>query len=336
MATILITGAAGFMGSHLSEAMIKNGHQVVGIDNFDAYYPRPLKEHNLRDVLQCDAFTLIEGDIRNTGLMDELVRTHRPEVILHWAAKAGVRPSIEKPADYASVNVEGTAAVLQAASQFPATKIIFASSSSIYGAANPLPFVEQADVSRPISPYAATKIACEALCHSFHHLYGLPIICLRLFTVYGPRQRPDLAINKFARLISEDQPIPLFGDGCSTRDYTYVDDVVDAVSRAVSADFKFEIVNIGSGNPISLADLVTELQNAMGSEATIDWQPDQPGDVPHTHADITRANQILGWQPQMTIAEGLKRFTQWYKKNVNSGKTGDDKGVIAPNEKHKH
>lgn len=312
MATILITGAAGFMGSHLSEAMVRNGHQVIGIDNFDDYYHRTLKEHNISHILQSDAFSLVEGDIRDAKLVDKLISEHQPEVILHWAAKAGVRPSLEKPADYASVNVEGTAAILQAASKRSNTKIIFASSSSVYGAANPLPFVENADISRPISPYAATKVACEALCHSFHHIYGMPIICLRLFTVYGPRQRPDLAINKFARLIADKQPIPLFGDGCSTRDYTYIDDVIDAVCRAVNANFEYEIVNIGNGNPISLANLVAELQKAMGIEATIDWQPEQPGDVPHTHADITRAAELLGWRPRVPITDGLKRFAQWY------------------------
>ena len=197
-------------------------------------------------------------------------------------------------------------------------KVVFASSSSVYGAENPLPFREDADVSRPISPYAATKVASEALCHSFHHLYDLPVMCLRLFTVYGPRQRPDLAINKFVRLMSKRQPIPLYGDGSTTRDYTYIDDVIAAVMKAVELDFGFEIVNIGSNRPVRLSDLVTALEQVMGVKAAIEYLPQQAGDVPHTLADISRARQLLDWEPQVSLQQGLSSFLDWMAKQPNS------------------
>ena len=318
MATVLITGSAGFMGSHLAEAMLSAGHRVVGLDNFDPYYDRQIKMRNSAALLQSDAFTLIEGDIRDAEVVNRLFADAGPDWVLHWAAKAGVRPSLQVPAEYAAVNVEGTTNILEAARSHMPVKVIFASSSSVYGVDNPLPFREDADVSRPISPYAATKVASEALCHTFHHLYNLPVMCLRLFTVYGPRQRPDLAINKFVRLMSEGQPIPLYGDGSTTRDYTYIDDVLAAVMRAVELGFEFEIVNIGSNRPVSLTDLVAALEQAMGVEAGIEHLPQQAGDVPHTLADINRAKQLLDWEPKVSLQEGLSNFLDWTAKQSNS------------------
>ncbi len=300
------------MGSHLSEAALRAGFGVVGLDNFDPYYPREVKVRNISGLLGNEAFRLIEGDIRDAAAVREAFAEAEPEWVLHWAAKAGVRPSLQEPAEYAATNVEGTVNILEAARDHMPVKLIFASSSSVYGAANPLPFSEDADINRPISPYAATKVAGEALCHTFHHLYGLPVLCLRLFTVYGPRQRPDLAINKFVRLMSENRPIPLYGDGSNSRDYTYIDDVVAAVLRALETEFGFEILNIGSGRPLSLKGLVATLEQVMGTKARVEQLPAQAGDVPHTFADIGRARRLLGWEPATSLEAGLKSFVEWF------------------------
>lgn len=318
MASVLITGSAGFMGSHLAEVLVAAGHRVVGLDNFDPYYPRATKEHNIAGLLQSGGCSFVEGDIRDADTVNRVMGETQPDFILHWAAKAGVRPSLEIPAEYAAVNVEGTANILQAARDHMPLKIIFASSSSVYGVHNSLPFSEQADISRPISPYAATKIAGEALCHSFHHVCGLPIMCLRLFTVYGPRQRPDLAINKFVRLMSEHKPLPLFGDGSTSRDYTYIDDVVAAVTSAMQQDFGFEIVNIGSGRPVCLYELVEALERVVGMRADIERLPEQVGDMPHTFADIARARELLDWEPRVALEDGLRSFVEWMKNQPES------------------
>ncbi len=311
MASVLITGSAGFMGSHLAEVLVSAGHRVVGLDNFDPYYPRETKERNIAGLLQSGSFSLVEADIRDADAVNSVMAEAQPDFILHWAAKAGVRPSLENPAQYAAVNVEGTANILQAARHHMPLKIVFASSSSVYGVHNSLPFSEQADISRPISPYAATKVAGEALCHSFHHNYGLPIMCLRLLTVYGPRQRPDLAINKFARLMSQHKPLPLFGDGSASRDYTHIDDVLAAVTSAMEQDFGFEIVNIGSGRPVRLHELVEALERVMGMKADIERLPKQVGDMPHTSADIARAGELLDWHPRVALDDGLRSFVNW-------------------------
>ncbi len=311
MASVLITGSAGFMGSHLAEVLVAGGHRVVGLDNFDPYYSRETKERNIAGLVERGSFSLVEGDIRDADTVAVAMGEAQPDFILHWAAKAGVRPSLEIPAEYAAVNVEGTANILEAAREHMPLKIIFASSSSVYGVHNSLPFSEQADISRPISPYAATKVAGEALCHSFYHNSGLPVMCLRLFTVYGPRQRPDLAINKFIRLMSEHKPLPLFGDGSSSRDYTYIDDVVAAVKSAMEQDFGFEIVNIGSGRPVRLHELVEILERVMGMQADIERLPEQVGDMPHTFADIARAGELLEWKPQVALEDGLRTFVDW-------------------------
>ncbi|MFP3903679.1 MAG: NAD-dependent epimerase/dehydratase family protein [Armatimonadota bacterium] len=313
MVNVLITGAAGFMGSHLAETFLAGGHRVVGLDNFDPYYDREIKERNLTHLRNTESFELVEGDIRNADDVRETFEKAKPDYVLHWAAKAGVRPSLQQPAAYAAVNVEGTVNILEACRNFDVEKLIFASSSSVYGADTPLPFSETADIRHPISPYAATKVASEAVCYTYHHLYDLPVICLRLFTVFGPRQRPDLAINKFVRLMFFGEPLPLYGDGSSTRDYTYVEDVVRAVFQAIEADIAFEIINIGSGSPVTLADLVSLLETVSGVEAKVQHLPDQPGDVPHTYADITRARDLLDWEPQVGHEEGLKAFVEWFK-----------------------
>lgn len=313
MADTLITGAAGFMGSHLAEALIDWGQTVLGIDNFDPYYPRQIKERNLAQLRGNESFSLIEGDIRNADDIWAAFEQASPRYVLHWAAKAGVRPSLKRPAEYCAVNVDGTTNILEACRSFDVEKVIFASSSSVYGEANPVPFSEDADITRPVSPYAATKVGAEAMCHTFHHIYGLPVVCLRLFTVFGPRQRPDLAINKFVRLLFAGETLPLYGDGSTTRDYTYVADVVSAVLKAIDADLGFEIINIGSGHPVSLLKLVELLEKATGKTADVRHLPDQPGDVPDTFADTTRARELLDWRPQVDIQQGLNNFVQWFK-----------------------
>jgi len=313
MARVLITGCAGFMGSHLAERLIARGDTVIGIDNFDDYYPRPVKEDNLARLRACERFSLVEADIRDADAISNVFAQGNVDWVLHWAAKAGVPPSLKDPNEYVAVNVEGTVNVLEAARRGDDTRVVFASSSSVYGVRNPLPYTEDADISRPLSPYAATKVAAEALCHCYHHLYGLPVMCLRLFNVYGPRQRPDLAMNLFAHRMARDETIALFGDGSTSRDYTYIDDVVDAVLAAMEVDFGFEILNIGSGRPIRFDDMVTALENAMGVRATLDHRPERAGDMVHTFADTTRAQELLGWQPGWTIEDGLRSFLDWMR-----------------------
>ena len=313
MARVLITGCAGFMGSHLAERLVARGDAVIGIDNFDDYYPRPVKETNLTRLHTCERFSLVEADIRDADALNDALAQANVDWVLHWAAKAGVPPSLKEPNEYVAVNVEGTVNVLEAARRREGTRVIFASSSSVYGVRNPLPYTEDADISRPLSPYAATKVAAEALCHCYHHLYGLPVMCLRLFNVYGPRQRPDLAMNLFAHRMARDETITLFGDGSTSRDYTYVDDVVDAVLAAMEVEFGFEILNIGSGRPIRLDDMVRALEDAMGVPATLDHKPERAGDMVHTFADATRARERLGWQPRWTVEDGLRSFLDWMR-----------------------
>ncbi len=318
MARVLITGCAGFMGSHLAERLVARGDTVIGIDNFDDFYPRPVKEANLAGLQAGERFRLIELDIRDGDAVGAVFDEAPVDWVLHWAAKAGVPPSLKEPNEYVAVNVEGTVNVLEAARQHEGARVIFASSSSVYGVRNPLPYREDADISRPLSPYAATKVAGEALCHCYHHLYGLPIMCLRLFNVYGPRQRPDLAMNLFAHRMARNETITLFGDGSTSRDYTYVDDVVDAVLAAMGVDFGFEILNIGSGRPIRLDDMVKALEAAMGVHATLDRKPERAGDMVHTFADTARARQLLGWQPRWTIEDGLRSFLDWMRTQPTS------------------
>lgn len=314
MGRILVTGGAGFIGSHTMQALLQRGDEVVCLDSFDAYYPRLHKERNLAEVGTREGLRLVEGDIRDEALVADVFRDFEPEAVIHLAARAGVRPSIEDPAGYMSVNVSGTVNLLQAAVRAEVRKFVFASSSSVYGAAASVPFSEEQDITRPVSPYAASKVAGEALCYTMHHLYRLPIVGLRFFTVFGPRQRPDLAINKFVRLMLAGQPLPVFGDGTSSRDYTFVSDIVRGIVAALEADLTYEVVNLGNSAPVTLSELIATLESVMGCRAEIERLPDQPGDVPRTYASTAKALRLLDWQPQVSLRDGLERFVEWYRR----------------------
>lgn len=316
--TILITGAAGFIGSHAAEALLDEGYRVIGADNFCDFYDRSWKEMNLRSVgvgngAAAEQFEVEEIDITDGARIDKLVATTRPVAILHLAAMAGVRPSIEQPAYYARVNVEGTTHLLQAAVKHKVGKFLFASSSSVYGNLGRVPFREDDPVAEPISPYAATKRAGELLCYTYWHLYRLPVFCLRFFTVYGPRQRPDLAIHKFTRLITQGKPVPMFGDGSTSRDYTFVEDIVGGILSALKHCDRFRIYNLGGNDPVTLKTLLDELQRAIGKSAIIDKRPAQLGDVERTYADLTRSREELGYAPKVSLSEGLRQFVQWFQ-----------------------
>ena len=313
--TVVVTGAAGFIGSHVSEALIARGYRVVGVDNFCDFYARSWKEANVRAVGL--GLELEEIDITNGPRVRDLIHAVRPDGIIHLAAMAGVRPSIERPVYYAKVNLEGTTHLLQAAAENKVARFVFASSSSVYGNNAKVPFSETDEVTEPISPYAATKRAGELLSHTFAHLYKFPVACLRFFTVYGPRQRPDLAIHKFARLIHFGRSIPVFGDGSTSRDYTYIDDIVAGVLAAYDRNDRFRIYNLGGSDPVKLSDLIAGIEQAMGRRAVIDRRPAQPGDVERTFADVSRSRIELGYEPRVKLAEGLRRFAQWFKANVH-------------------
>ena len=315
MTLVLLTGAAGFIGSHVAEHLVARGDEVVGLDNFDAFYPRAVKEANVAALCRGPRFRLVEGDIRDAKTVSGLMT---PEtVVVHLAARAGVRPSLEEPAVYASVNIEGTAVLLEAARRAGARRIVFGGSSSVYGDTAPVPFSEDWPALLPISPYAATKRAGELLCATFAQLYGLRVMALRFFTVYGPRQRPDLAIHKFTRLIAEGRPIPFYGDGSSERDYTYIDDIVGGVLAAVdwtaAAGSGLEIVNLGESRTTRLDALVSQIARAVGKEARLDRLPAQPGDVRRTCADVRKAGRLLGYRPTTAVEDGIPRFVHWYE-----------------------
>jgi UDP-glucuronate 4-epimerase len=312
MSKILVTGAAGFIGSHLCEALVRRGERVIGLDSFDDFYDPALKRRNVAPLAGDDHFELIEGDIRNAELVAGLLG-RGVDTVAHLAARAGVRPSIEKPLLYQDVNINGTMVLLEACRKLGTRRFIFASSSSVYGNNEKVPFSESDNVDFPISPYAATKKAGELICHTYHHLYGLDMTCLRLFTVYGPRQRPDLAIHKFARLIEAGRPIPVFGDGGMSRDFTYIDDIIDGVLRALDRCGEYHVYNLGESRPVSLADLIGALEKALGKRAKIDRRPVQPGDVNRTFADVSLARRDLGYEPATELATGLARFVEWLR-----------------------
>jgi UDP-glucuronate 4-epimerase len=308
----LVTGGAGFIGGHLTDALLGLGAQVVVVDDFNDYYDPAAKRRNVAPHLEQDAYTLVEGDIRDASLIDALVAQHKPQVVVHLAARAGVRPSLTDPHLYATTNVNGTLNLLEAARHGGVQRFIFGSSSSVYGLNAKVPFAETDTRLKPASPYAATKIAGEALCNSYAHLYGIPTMSLRFFTVFGPRQRPDLAIRKFAELMQAGRPIQLFGDGSTSRDYTFVADIVDGILSAIELDsVGHEIVNLGNSTPTTLADLVKTLEEVLGTTAQIERLPDQPGDVPRTFADVTKANALLGYKPRTTLREGITRMVEW-------------------------
>ena len=315
MNNILVTGGAGFIGSHLVDRLLaEGGVRVTVIDNFNDFYDPGIKRANIADHLQDPHFRLVEADISDSSAMNQLFDRSGFDCVVHLAARAGVRPSLEDPVAYEETNVRGTYVLLEAARRARVPNFIFGSSSSVYGVNSKAPFSEEDAVSTPISPYAATKIAAEAGCHVYSNLYGMRVICLRFFTVYGARQRPDLAIHKFARLISRGKPIPVFGDGSTQRDYTYVDDIISGVIAAMSyEESRFEVINLGESQTVSLRRLVELLEQALGKRAVIDPQPIQPGDVPMTYADISKARRLLGYDPQTKIEEGIERFVRWFK-----------------------
>jgi UDP-glucuronate 4-epimerase len=315
--SILVTGAAGFIGSHVAEALLRQGHNVVGVDNFCDFYDRAWKEANVRDI--GTQLRMEELDIVDAPAIERLIATVKPAAILHLAAMAGVRPSIENPPAYARVNLEGTTNMLQAAVRHGVGRFLFASSSSVYGNNSRVPFSEDEPVGEPISPYAATKRAGELMCHAFWHLYRLPCFCLRFFTVYGPRQRPDLAIHKFTRLITQARPIPFYGDGSTSRDYTYIDDIVEGVLRALERCDRYRIYNLGGCEPVSLRRLVDELQHVLGTTAVLDHRPPQPGDVERTCADLARSAAELGYAPRTPLPEGLQHFAKWFHAHRQAG-----------------
>jgi UDP-glucuronate 4-epimerase len=314
MARILITGGAGFIGSHLVDRVLATGDAVTVVDNFNDFYDAAIKRANVSAHLDRSEFELVEADISDAQAIDELFAGSKFDAIVHLAARAGVRPSLERPLDYEQTNVRGTYVLLEAAKGYDVGRFIFGSSSSVYGVNSSVPFSENDTIAQPISPYAATKIAGEAACHVYSHLFGIRVVCLRFFTVYGARQRPDLAIHKFARLITEGRPIPVFGDGSTRRDYTYIDDIISGVVAALNYDqSQFEIINLGESETTELGRLIELLEHALNREAVIDRQPPQPGDVPVTYADVSKARRLLGYDPKTKIEAGIEKFAQWFK-----------------------
>ncbi|GAB1403202.1 MAG: GDP-mannose 4,6-dehydratase [Lentimicrobiaceae bacterium] len=312
MKNVLITGAAGFIGSNLSEKMLQNGYRVIGIDNFDDFYDPDIKRRAIGRLQHSD-FTLYEGDIRDKDFLDDVFTANRPDLVVHLAARAGVRPSIEQPMLYYDVNVTGTLLLLEAMKKAGVKDMLFASSSSVYGNNKKVPFSETDNVDNPISPYAATKKAGELLCYTYHHLYDFNIFCLRFFTVYGPGQRPEMAIQKFGRKIMANEPISIFGDGTTRRDYTYIDDITDGIKACVGKLKGFEVLNLGNSQTISLIDLVKSIEHTLDKKAIIKWEPMQPGDVEITYADISKARNLIGFNPEFPVKDGLKQMFEKQK-----------------------
>lgn len=311
--TVLVTGAAGFIGSHLAERLVTAGDRVVGLDNFCDFYRPDYKRANLVRLESSGSFELAEMDLREGEALYRKVEETGPDAVIHIAAMAGVRPSIENPLLYTEVNVNGTMNVLSACVRHDVKKLIFASSSSVYGNNEKVPFHEDDPVDRPISPYAATKRSCELIAHTSWHLDRLPVACLRFFTVFGPRQRPDLAIYKFLRMVARGEEIPVFGDGSSSRDYTFVDDIVDGILGAMDRHEGYRIYNLGGSSPVSLADLIETIERAVGKKARIRRLPMQPGDVDRTSADVGRARAELGYSPSTPLDEGIRRQYEWMR-----------------------
>lgn len=336
--TYLVTGGSGFIGSHLIERLLRNGHSVINIDNFDNFYSYQIKIKNtlesigknpdfefsgketdiqhLTSLSHSDQYSLYYQDIRNKKALENIFKDHPIDMVIHLAALAGVRPSIEKPLEYEEVNIRGTMNLWELCKEFNIKKFICASSSSVYGNNEKIPFAETDNVDNPISPYAATKKCGEILGHVYHELYHIDIIQLRFFTVYGPRQRPDLAIHKFTKLISEGQEIPFYGDGSTARDYTYIDDIIDGILKSAlyleTHSKVYEILNLGENQVITLSEMVTIIEQALGITATKKILPMQPGDVTKTNADITKAKALIGYKPDTDFQNGIKKFVEWF------------------------
>ncbi len=307
----LVTGGAGFIGSHLVERLLSDGHRVTILDSFNDAYNPAFKRRNVAAFRGRKGFTLVRGDVRDAKAISRAMRHGAFDQIIHLAARAGVRPSLRDPLLYSDVNIGGTLQLLEAARKHGIPKFIFGSSSSVYGSRQKIPFRED-EPALPISPYAATKLAGEALCHSYHHLYGLDVACLRFFTVYGPRQRPDLVIYKFACALMAGRPLEVFGDGTSRRDYTFVDDIVRGIFACTQRRLGYEIINLGGSHTVQLNNLIQLLEKSVDRKARIKHLPDQLGDVPITSADVSKAKRLLGWRPKVRIEEGIKRFVEWF------------------------
>lgn len=308
----LITGGAGFIGSNLADSLLKDGHEIVVVDNFNDYYDIKIKEGNVAANLNNPHYRLYRADIEDMAALKKIFAAHEFDAVVHLAARAGVRPSLERPLDYINSNILGTVNILECMRNRGCKKLVIASSSSVYGNCKAEKFSEDLKVTEPISPYAATKSACEQLCYTWHHLYGINVVALRFFTVYGPRQRPDLAISKFARLIDEDKPIQMFGDGTTKRDYTFIEDIVAGIRASIDYDKSgYEIFNLGGGEPITLKRMIETIEQTMGKKAVVVQMPMQPGDVEKTVCDYSKAQRLLGYQPNTTFAEGVKKFIAW-------------------------
>jgi UDP-glucuronate 4-epimerase len=324
MKNILITGGAGFIGSHLVDRLLTEGDwQVSVVDDFNDFYDPAIKRENVNRQKANPNYRLFEADIRDSEALAGIFKENAFDCIVHLAARAGVRPSLELPLLYSQTNINGTLNLLELAREHSIKQFVFGSSSSVYGINAKVPFSEDDPIRQPISPYAATKAAGELICHTYTHLYGIRSVCLRFFTVYGPRQRPDLAIHKFARLLSEGKPIPVFGDGTTRRDYTYIDDILSGVRAAIDhvADYSasdYEVFNLGESRTVELRELISLLEKELGVDAKIDQQPLQPGDVPQTYADISKARSLLGYNPQTQIEVGIQRFVEWFLKTKRS------------------
>jgi UDP-glucuronate 4-epimerase len=314
MRSILITGGAGFIGSHLVDRLLSEGWQVTVVDDFNDFYSPDIKRANIAAHLSDPHFRLIEADIRDFYTLKVALHVTNYDCMVHLAARAGVRPSLKEPRLYVETNINGTMNLLELARERGVNQFVFGSSSSVYGINKKVPFAEDDPIFNPISPYAATKAAGELICHTYSHLYGMRIVCLRFFTVYGARQRPDLAIHKFAKLISKGKPIPVFGDGSTRRDYTYIDDIIAGVRAAIDYDAtNYEVINLGESRTVELRELISLIENELGARAEIDRQPQQPGDVPQTFADISKAKKLLNYNPQTQIESGIKQFIAWFK-----------------------
>jgi UDP-glucuronate 4-epimerase len=315
---LLVTGGAGFIGSHLTRRLLGRGDRVTVLDDFNDFYEPARKRRNVAPFLADPAYRLVEGDIRDEALVDRLFAEGRFDAVVHLAARAGVRPSLSEPILYEDVNCIGTLRLLEAAKRHGPQTFVFGSSSSVYGINEKVPFAESDPVDLPISPYATTKRTGELLCFNYHHLYRINCSCLRFFTVYGPAQRPEMAIHKFTDLIARGKAVPLFGDGSTRRDYTYVDDIVDGIVAALDLAPGFEILNLGGAETTALRDLVSMIAAELEVEPRIDYLPEQPGDVPITYADVTKARRVLGYSPRVPIREGIARFVAWYRQQQQS------------------
>jgi UDP-glucuronate 4-epimerase len=313
----LVTGGAGFIGSHVCERLLQAGHAVWALDDLNPFYSPAIKQRNLEEIKSLGRpFTFIHGDLTDIAIVRDLFQKVRFDQVIHLAARAGVRPSLAEPELYQQVNVVGTANVIETARRNGVKKILIASSSSVYGVNQKTPFAETDAVFSIISPYAASKLACEALGHVYHHVYGMDVTALRFFTAYGPRQRPDLAIHKFAALITAGKPIPVFGDGSTARDYTYISDIVDGVMACVDKTFGFEIFNLGESQTVTLNRLIELIEQSLGKKAVIERHPSQPGDVPLTYADITKSRKQLGYSPKIKIDQGIPLFVEWFRQQA--------------------